>query len=102
MDARDLPIKCTLPPDNAVEQATEWVEMRAFATSVEPIAQGVVLRFPSSMAARLEALVAREARCCAFLSLSVTLEGPACVVTIRSDNPAGTGVVELLGGVVGR
>lgn len=81
----DLPIACTLGP---AELSQRGDEIRALGRDgLEAVERGerrVALRFRPDPAirARVEAIVAAESRCCAFLDFKIAREEDATAVTI--------------------
>ncbi len=96
-------VSCSLADDDAARQLLEWRSLADEALAVEPLADGVRLRLPVDLAEVAADLVAREARCCSFLELAVTVDqgesGPETVVDVRSVSPDGLAVVSALTGV---
>ncbi|MEM9468405.1 MAG: hypothetical protein AAGA90_23755 [Actinomycetota bacterium] len=86
--ADPIPIACTLTTKQAADQLDEWAALRAQARSVEPIDGGVRVVLPSDMEPTARDLAAREAACCAFLTLAVDPVGDDVVVTITGPADA--------------
>jgi hypothetical protein len=88
--ATDLPIACSL---TAAERPARLAEMAAIGTAsllgVETGDASATLRFRkyAETRERLEAIVAAEAECCAFMAMTLGNEPEAIVLTI--DAPAG-------------
>jgi len=87
----DLPIACSL---NETELPARLAEMRALghdallsARRVGPLA---VLRFTADpdTRARVEAIVAAESRCCAFLTMRISTDPDAIALTIEAPDEA--------------
>ncbi len=93
-----IPIACTLTPKGAADQLDEWATLRAAATDVAPIDDGVTMRFPAELAGTVDDLAAREATCCAFLSLTTRAEGDQIVLDITSADPAAQPVIAIIAG----
>lgn len=93
------PIACTL---TAEERPGRVAELRAIgqrALLTADVAAGqAVLRFAPSAETRerLEAIVAGEARCCAFLSMTLTDSDDAVVLTITAPDGAEPVLAELV------
>jgi hypothetical protein len=89
--ATDLPIACSL---TAAEMPARLAEMAAVGTAsllgVETGDGRATLRFrgDAETRARLEAVVAAEAECCAFLAMTLGNEGEAIVLTIEAPTGA--------------
>ena len=94
-----VPVACTLTTKDAAAQVVEWSELRRDLLGVERIDGGVEMRFPSSSADAVRYLAAREATCCAFLSLLTTDRDDEVELRITSDAPEASGVIELLAGL---
>jgi hypothetical protein len=96
----DPPIACTL---SAAELPERFARMRAVGKAslltAEATASRAILRFApgAGTRGRLEAIVAAEAECCAFLELGLAQDSESLVLTI--DAPEGAEAVML--GIVG-
>lgn len=95
MSRERLPIACTLTTKQAASQIDEWTELRRAATSVVTVAGGYRLTFVAEAEATVRDLAAREAECCAFLTLSVERETNGIVLTITGPDDAAS-VIELI------
>jgi len=102
---RPLPIACTL---NATDLRARGEELRALgrdalldATEDEGRA---VLRFRPGLAVRtrVEALMAAESECCAFLDFELEQREDATVLTISAPNGGAEMVHELAAALAGR
>jgi len=102
---RPLPIACTL---NATDLRARGEELRALgrdalldATEDEGRA---VLRFRAdpSVGKRVEAIVAAESECCAFLDFEVVHGPDTTVLTISAPNGGAEMVHELVAALAGR
>lgn len=99
MTPGDLPIACTL---TAEEMPKRFAEMQAvgrralLASSLTP--SEAVLRFApgETVRARLTAIIAAEARCCAFLAMTLTERDDAVVLTITGPDGAQPVLAELV------
>ncbi len=86
----DNPLACTLTPAELPDRVAEIAAIgRAGLLSAEHAGTRVVLRFrrDPALRGRLEAVVAAEAQCCAFLDMRLTDGDDATVLTIAA--PAG-------------
>lgn len=93
-----IPIACTLDTQGAVAQLAEWEALRDELVDSVPVEGGVRLVFPARVADAARDLARREASCCAFLDLAVTVDGDTASVTITSPDPQARPVIELLAG----
>ena len=80
-------------------QAAEWAELRTRALRTHRVTDGVAMTFPDELAATVEDLAAREATCCAFLTITTTRSADGIEVTITSADPDGRPVADLLAGL---
>ena len=103
--SRPLPIACSL---SAEDLAVRGAELRALGgdglvdATEEP--GGAVLRFrpDPSVRERVEAVVAAESECCAFLDFELEHGEDATVLTISSPNGGAEMVHELAAVLAGR
>ena len=87
----DVPISCTLTPDELPERMAQIAALGADALiSAQVTGRHAVLRFQASAGTRerLATIVAAEAKCCAFLTMRLDVETDA--VVLRIDGPEGT------------
>ena len=98
MTRRRIPIACTLSPADMTSQAAEWAELRERAQRITRVSNGVEMTFPAELADTVEDLAAREATCCAFLTITTTRGSDEIGVWITSADPDGRPVAELLAG----
>ena len=96
--AEPIAVACTLTTKDAAAQVIEWADLRSHMTSVERIEDGVEMRFPIAVAADVRDLAAREATCCAFLTLVTAECGDEVELRITSDAQEAAGVIDLLAG----
>src|SRR4051794_36553228 len=95
----ELPIACSL---SAAELPARLAEMgdlgRSALIGVERTKTGAVLRFrhDRETGERLAAVVAAEARCCAFLDMTLRQTGDALELTISAPADAGPVLDELV------
>ena len=96
----ELPIACSLSGADLAERLTEINDLgRSALLDVERDAARAVLRFRAddATAERLQAIVDAEARCCAFLEMTVRARPDALVVlTIDAPDDAKLVVDELV------
>jgi hypothetical protein len=96
--AEPIAVACTLTTKDAATQVIEWADLRSHMTSVERIEDGVEMTFPIAMAGDVRDLAAREATCCAFLTLVTAECGDEVELRITSDAQEAAGVIDLLAG----
>lgn len=104
MDTHD-PIVCSLDADELKQRLAEIRAVGADALGdVQSLPGQAVLRFAASQETRrhLEAIVAAEARCCAFLSFDLREEPGAIVMTISAPEGAEPVVRDLVGAFSGK
>lgn len=93
------PIACSLPLREAASQVGEWTDLHRHALSYDEMDGGVAVTYPIEMADLVEDLVAREAACCAWLSLETARTSKGIRVELASDNPEALPVIEVLAGL---
>ncbi len=99
MTRRLIPVVCTLSDSDAGRQAQEWVELRSHTIASERIPSGVALTFGIDLADTVEALAAREATCCAFLSLTTHRTATEIRLEVTSESEGAGVVIDLLTGL---
>ena len=99
MSAEPIPVACTLTTAAAERQALEWEDLQRRANHVEAITGGARMRFPCGLEAQISDLVAREASCCAFLTLATEVTGDELVLDVTSPNPDARPVISMLAGL---
>lgn len=103
--SRPLPIACTL---SATDLRARGAELRALGgDGLLELAEGpgrAVLRFRADpeIRRRVEAIVAAESQCCAFLDLRLEHADDATVLTISAPNGGAEVVRELAAALSGR
>ena len=103
--SRPLPIACTL---SATDLRARGEELRALGgdglVDVSEDAGRAVLRFRADPAIRerVEAIVAAESECCAFLDFQLEHRDEASVLTISAPNGGAEMVHELAAALAGR
>ena len=90
---RDLPIACTLTPGELSARRDGLLPaLVARARAVEPIADGLRLRFDpttESLEAAMRVIDA-ERQCCRFLRFQLTVEQGGAPMTLEVTGPPGT------------
>ena len=105
MDERTEAVACTLKPQEAAAQLTEWADVRrqvlssATLTNSKGLAAGVRMTFPEHLQSALEELALRESTCCAFLGISVRLVDGAVSGEVTSADPAALPTIGLISGL---
>lgn len=99
MSERFEPIACSLPLREASSQAGEWHELGGRAIRVERVEDGISVVYPLEMTAQVKDLVAREAACCAWLSLETRRHNEGIQVRLTSPDPDAQHVIEGLVGI---
>jgi hypothetical protein len=95
----DLPIACSL---SETELPARLAEIRALGQdallSARRVGPRAVLRFTSDpdIRARVEAIVAAESRCCAFLTMRISAEPDTVTLTIEAPEDAELVLQELV------
>ena len=92
----ELPIACSLSAAELPARLTEMNDLgRSALVGVERTKTTAVLRFGHGRATgeRLAAIVAAEARCCAFLDMTLSETGDAVALTISAP-PAAASVLD--------
>ncbi|MDX2378446.1 MAG: hypothetical protein QNM02_01650 [Acidimicrobiia bacterium] len=97
--SEQIPVACTLTTKDAAAQVVEWTDLRMMMLDVERVEGGVEMRFPIALADAVRDLSAREATCCAFLTLVTTDRGDEVELRITSDAPEAAAVIDLLAGL---
>lgn len=99
MSGSHEPIACSLPLREAASQAAEWTDLHDHVIGTERLPNGIAVTYDVEMARAVEDLVAREAACCAWLTLSTSMCREGIRVEMASDNPEAQPVIEALAGV---
>jgi hypothetical protein len=89
----DLPIACTLSPDQLNERREGPIrDVAARAVEITECGEGYALRFPADDAtfAAVVALVDGERRCCAFLRFDLAVEPGGRGLALAITGPSGT------------
>jgi hypothetical protein len=97
-DDRCRPLACSLSPDGLRERQALIDQLLARGlTALTTFPGGVQARFVTGpeVGADLDALVQLEARCCAFLSLTVTVADDATVLEVTGPPDARALIAEL-------
>ena len=90
------PIACSLPLREAAKQAGEWHDLSGRALQIEEIDGGLSVVYPSNLISEVEDLVAREAACCAWLSIETSPSEEGIRINVTSTNPDARPVIEAL------
>ena len=93
-DDRDLPLACSLSPDQLHERSLENGTLFARAQSAQELADGYCYTFPADDAADLLAFILAERDCCPFFTFELTFPSPhrAIQLAVRGQD----GVKEIL------
>ena len=92
------PVACTLTTKAAAAQLMEWDELRSHAVRVERVDGGAKLVLPGELAPNIYDLAAREADCCAFLTIETKRVGVEVELAITSAHPHAGPVIDLIAG----
>lgn len=96
----DVPIVCSLDADELDQRLAEIAAVGADALrDVQSLPGQAILRFAAGKETRehLEAIVAAESRCCAFMSFDLRDEPDAIVMTISAPEGAELALDDLVG-----
>jgi DNA-binding transcriptional MerR regulator len=92
------PIACTLAPDELGGRLDDWRTTVARASTAEPVASGVRLRFDRDAdIAALAALMAAEQDCCRFLRFELTVDADDVTLEVSGPPDAQPVIDSLLG-----
>lgn len=94
-----ISIACTLTTKAARTQTMEWTELRDLAGSVTELDTGVRMTFSAEMRDAVDDLARRERACCAFLTLTTTVEDDVVTLEILSADPEALPLIWELAGV---
>ena len=96
------PVVCTLSSSRADDRLLEWTDIQRLATSIDPVADGVRVRFASKLLDYVADLAERESQCCSFLDIGITEREDGWVdLSITSRHSDGVRVARLLAGLTG-
>lgn len=98
-DADDMPIVCTLSDAQAADQILEWGDLQTVAIDVVAIDAGMRMLLPAAMLDSVEDLVQRESQCCAFLTITTSVEAEQLILEVTSANPEALPVISMLAGI---
>ena len=95
-NGQDLPLACSLSPDQLRERSLENEALFAHAQAMEELADGYRYTFPANAAAELLAFILAERDCCPFFTFELTFPSPhrAIQLAVRGQD----GVKEILRG----
>jgi hypothetical protein len=102
-DLSELPIACTLGPDQGAQRLDRW---KALSANGRPTARRnghrLEVRYPSGpgIGEELEALAAAESLCCSFADWNVTHEKDHVVLHATSD-PSRPDAIDAIAGLFG-
>jgi hypothetical protein len=99
MGQRFEPIACSLPLRDAAKQAGEWTDLHNRIVRFESKDGRYVVEYPIAIAEEVENLVAREASCCAWLTISTSRQSETIRLELESENPDARPVIEALIGI---
>lgn len=99
MSAEPIPVACTLTTADAAKQALEWIDLQTHAISASALSNGARMRFSDALEDHIVDLAAREATCCAFLTITTVATDGELVLEVTSDNPDAKPVIEMLAGI---
>jgi hypothetical protein len=94
----NLPIACSLNATELSQRLAEMAELGQAAlidTHTEPTRAELRFAAGTGVRERVEAIVAAESRCCAFLDMTVTDEADTVVLTITAPDGAELVLTEL-------
>jgi hypothetical protein len=101
----DLPIACTLSPDERASRRQELLAgLVADALACEPLASGLRLTLPATSASleRIARTIDVERQCCRFLEFVLVVPPAGAYFELRVSGPPGTaGFLALLAGEAG-
>jgi DNA-binding transcriptional MerR regulator len=91
------PIVCTLSTDERSNRASAWTDVLSHAIERESTATGVRLRFDAApqLVSAMADLAVREAECCAFFALTITIDARGAWLTVDAP-PDGRPVLDAL------
>ena len=98
VEAHPLPV---VTDPEAARQGLEWTDLQDNALSIERVPEGAAMVFGIELADRIDDLSAREAACCAFLSITTTRTQDTVRLEITSANPDGRPIIDALVGLSG-
>jgi hypothetical protein len=75
-DTANLPLACSLSPDELRERSLENGELFARIQNAEELADGYRYTFPAGDAAELLAFILAERDCCPFFTFELTFPSP--------------------------
>jgi hypothetical protein len=98
----DLPIACSLTPDELAERRLSNGDLFAAASAVKELEDGHAFKFPNGndTIARLMEFIQAERACCLFFRFTLSFEPNQGPLWLNVQGPAGT--KELTAGMVSR
>ena len=92
-------IVCTIGQSDDTEQLLEWRDLQHKARDVVAIESGARMTLPASMTDQVQDLARREAACCAFLTLDITVEADNITLEVTAASPEALPVISVLAGI---
>src|SRR3954454_8733184 len=87
--SRSIPIACTLADDEVEPRIDAWRGVLGHARAIEPLPDGVRIRFDGDVAAsEVAELAAAEHACCAFMSFAVVIDAAGLALEIHGSDDA--------------
>jgi hypothetical protein len=91
VDAKDLPIVCTLTPDALAARKDELLPgLAQRALSREAVGEGIRLTFPADMLRELAAMIDAERQCCRFFRFELIVPPGGEALSLTISGPPGT------------
>jgi len=94
MTQKTTPIACSIPITEVGNRTLDLHDLLSRARSTERIDGGVIMRFEPGLAGDVADLVAKEAQCCGFLSMTTETSDSELRLVVTSDDPAGAQAIE--------
>lgn len=94
-----VPVMCTLTDKTAAAQVLEWADLQPLAIDITQLEGGVRMTFPWAMLGEVESLAQRERACCAFLTITTSVEADVLTLEVTSDNTDALPVISALAGI---
>lgn len=99
MTHESKPVACSIPLAEAGAQAVGWRDLSSKAQTAERIEGGVAMTFDDDLVATIDDLVAKEAECCDFLSITTEHADGTIRLVIAADRPGVSETIENLLGL---
>ena len=94
-----IPIVCTMRDQDSSDQLLEWSDLQHGAKEVIAIEAGARMTLPASMIDQVRDLVQREAGCCAFLTLVISVAEDDLTLEVTAADPKALPVISVLAGI---